>query len=472
MHGISAASLGNWRNGARKTIILMGDAPPHDPEPFTGYTLADVAQAAENADPVIIFPIIIGRDSEARAYFSELAERTWGTLFTAANASQVVTAIVAAIEVIRQSPIAEAGGPYEGVIGMPISFNASASFAPNGRIVQYEWDWDGDGTYDLTTTNDICVYAWLNEFSGTVRLRVTDDTGLTGIDTALVHVSLLTNRPPVANCKNVQVITDPWQCSAMVLPAQVDNGSYDPDGDPIMLSLTPGGPFQLGATAVTLTVTDSQGASNQCTATITVVDNQPPAITCPMNIVQANDAGQCSATVGYLVTASENCSLAHLACEPASGSVFPKGTTTVVCTATDGAGNAASCSFTVTVEDREAPRVACRPAPNPSAKKIPVAGKNPDSGQNPDGYYQLLAEDNCDAAPKIYVKDDASFFIAGPFSNGDIVKIIQAGNASSKPGTPPIVAQIHLLGDALVYAVDVDGNVSPSVYCKVPPPPK
>src|SRR5205823_5451560 len=88
-------------------------------------------------------------------------------------------------------------------------------------------------------------------------------------------------------------------------------------------------------------------------------------------------------------------------CAPPSGSVFAVGTNTVTCCATDAAGNTNCCSFPVIVQDREPPQVACRPAPNPAAKKIPVAGKNPKSGQNPDGYYQLLAKDNCDPNPTI-----------------------------------------------------------------------
>src|SRR5262249_38763837 len=35
-------------------------------------------------------------------------------------------------------------------------------------------------------------------------------------------------------------------------------------------------------------------------------------------------------------------------CSPPSGSSFPVGATTVTCTATDAAGNSASCSFTIT----------------------------------------------------------------------------------------------------------------------------
>ena len=48
-------------------------------------------------------------------------------------------------------------------------------------------------------------------------------------------------------------------------------------------------------------------------------------------------------------------------CEPASGSTFPKGTTTVTCTASDSATppNTSTCTFTVTVNDCEDPRITC-----------------------------------------------------------------------------------------------------------------
>lgn len=100
MHCIDSSSLGGWRTGADKFIILMGDAPPHDPEPFTGYTLSTVTTAAEEADPVSIYPIAIGSGSTTYTYFSWLAEGTDGKVFTAETASEVPEAIIEAIEEI------------------------------------------------------------------------------------------------------------------------------------------------------------------------------------------------------------------------------------------------------------------------------------------------------------------------------------------------------------------------------------
>src|SRR5678815_3263159 len=53
--------------------------------------------------------------------------------------------------------------------------------------------------------------------------------------------------------------------------------------------------------------------------------------------------------VTFAVTTNDNCPGTTVVCAPPSGSCFPVGVTTVTCTATDQAGNTATCSFTVTV---------------------------------------------------------------------------------------------------------------------------
>lgn len=78
------------------------------------------------------------------------------------------------------------------------------------------------------------------------------------------------NRRPRAEGKNITVTADST-CTASISPSDVDDGSFDPDGDNITLSLDSTGPFDLGEHLVTLTVTDSQGASSSFITTVTVV---------------------------------------------------------------------------------------------------------------------------------------------------------------------------------------------------------
>jgi len=94
-----------------------------------------------------------------------------------------------------------------------------------------------------------------------------------------------------------------------------------------------------------------------------------PVITAPSDFTQAADTGQCSAVVSYASSATDYCSgVKSFSCSPPSGSVFPKGITTVTCTAVDNAGRQFACTnpsfngnvsthtFKVTVMDSELPK--------------------------------------------------------------------------------------------------------------------
>ncbi|MBI4469533.1 MAG: HYR domain-containing protein, partial [Acidobacteria bacterium] len=95
----------------------------------------------------------------------------------------------------------------------------------------------------------------------------------------------------------------------------------------------------------------------------TIVCTAPPVINCPGNVVTSTDGGQCSAAISYSVTGTSSCGgNVNIACSPPSGSVFPKGTATVTCTATDTSGNSASCSFSVTVNDTLPPAISACPS--------------------------------------------------------------------------------------------------------------
>lgn len=170
------------------------------------------------------------------------------------------------------------------------------------------------------------------------------------------------NAPPVAKCKSVTVSAGA-NCSA---DASINDSSYDLNGDPITLTQSPAGPYSLGDTLVTLTVTDTQGASDSCQATVTVVDNTPPVITCPATIVQSTDAGVCHATVAVTpAIAADNCGATVTGVRSDAqplDAVYPKGVTTITWTATDAVNNPVSCTQSITVNDTENPTIAAPPA--------------------------------------------------------------------------------------------------------------
>jgi hypothetical protein len=81
----------------------------------------------------------------------------------------------------------------------------------------------------------------------------------------------------------------------------------------------------------------------------------PCVLTCPADVVQANDAGQCGAIVNFNVGVDGSCGV--VTSSPPSGSFFPVGTTMVTVTATKQDSTTTTCTFNVTVNDTEAPTI-------------------------------------------------------------------------------------------------------------------
>src|SRR5439155_7902483 len=69
--------------------------------------------------------------------------------------------------------------------------------------------------------------------------------------------------------------------------------------------------------------------------------------------------GQCTSNVSFLATFTDNCAGGSIVCVPPCGSSFQDGSSNVLCTATDAAGNSSNCSFSVTVNDTERPVPGC-----------------------------------------------------------------------------------------------------------------
>jgi PKD repeat protein len=108
----------------------------------------------------------------------------------------------------------------------------------------------------------------------------------------------------------------------------------------------------VGGSVFTATATDTNNNTSEFSSCVPL--SSGCSLTCSANVTATNTAGQCGANITFAAPiASGACG--PVTCTPPSGSLFPVGTTTVSCTATGGA----SCSFTVTVLDRQAPAIAC-----------------------------------------------------------------------------------------------------------------
>lgn len=168
----------------------------------------------------------------------------------------------------------EAAGPPPGFLTNGQCL-VGTSFTPHGNLS----DFDGlelQGTWTITVTDNAfsdasdCDCDGLNV--GPPCPRTLDEWSM-----EIDFTPTPDNLAPVAQCQDVTVEADQTSCTA---GADVDDGSFDPDGDPITLAQDPPGPYGLGDTLVTLTVTDDGDLADSCQATVTVVDAAAPEIQC------------------------------------------------------------------------------------------------------------------------------------------------------------------------------------------------
>ncbi len=190
----------------------------------------------------------------------------------------------------------------------------------------------------------------------------------------LYNMELCVNEAPIALCMPFAEEAD-GACCATVNVADIDGGSFDPDGaadvDAIAITAVDGVPVgqaqsvavcddgTLSPHTVTLTIIDLSGVVDSCNATVTIIDLTSPEPTCPSDAtVTCGDPVDPSHT-GTAV-AVDNCDpdplvdfhdVEVLAPCPADPVMF---TINRTWTATDDSGNAGSCLQTVSVLKVEA----------------------------------------------------------------------------------------------------------------------
>jgi hypothetical protein len=198
--------------------------------------------------------------------------------------------------------------------------------------------------------------------------RVVDSFGNTS--TAVQIVTVIDNQPPQIQAPApVNVNTDPGKKTASGVnlgnPMVSDNCATTVSNNAVQ-------PFSIGTTTVTWTVVDNYGNKSIATQLIKVSDNEKPVfIDCTDKMVNT-DPGQNTyllkinnwnsivtdndsvVTLSYHLsgaTSGDGSSLKNLP--------FNIGTTTIALIAADPSGNSTSCTYTITVTDKEPPKLNC-----------------------------------------------------------------------------------------------------------------
>lgn len=265
--------------------------------------------------------------------------------------------------------------------GTAVTF--TATLANGGTSPTYQWKKDGVnvGSNSATYTDDATTGGAITCVMTSNAVCVSPTTATSNAITLVVTLT-----PDVVCPTNITVNNEEDLCSAAAIFAATDVVSSP--ASTITYSQNPGTAFTVGTTTVTATATSTAGTDN-CTFTVTVVDNQTPDITCPSNVADKTSATSCNAVATWTApVGTDNCLGVTTVGTKNPGSTFPTGTTEVKYTATDASGNTKTCTFIITVTDNQPPTAIC-----PANTTVAVNGL---SCPGTVGTYALVSKsDNC-----------------------------------------------------------------------------
>jgi YD repeat-containing protein len=291
-----------------------------------------------------------------------------------------------AITVQNRAPVASfTATPNPVPTGSAVSFDASTSADPDGTVSKYEWDLDGNGTYETSTgATPTTSKTYATAATPTIRLRVTDNAGATGLASQVLTVQ---NRLPTASFTatpssvvsgssisfNASASSDPDGTISKYEWDFDGNGTYDASTSS---STTTRAMATAGNFSVVLRVTDNNGGTATTTRAVTVTNRAPTAsFTATPNPVPTGTAvafnGAASSDPDGTIAKYEWDLDGNGSYETSTGATATtskafatSGSVTVGLRVTDNLGLTATSSKVVTVQNR-APVASFTATPNP-----------------------------------------------------------------------------------------------------------
>lgn len=90
----------------------------------------------------------------------------------------------------------------------PVLFSAEDSSDPDGSIISYEWDFDGDGSFEFSSPGYLCTHVYNQDCTVTASLRVTDNNG--GQDVCTQVASIGIGKTEAGFAPHFVCQTQPW----------------------------------------------------------------------------------------------------------------------------------------------------------------------------------------------------------------------------------------------------------------------
>jgi PKD repeat protein len=214
-------STGQWHHYA---IVLDTTAPAaQEITPYVDGQAISYSKTASGtgsgafANSMLNFMSRAGKSLYGRGVLDEVA------IYDRALSAAQIAEHKASFGTNRRPSASFAVSPSAVLPGALVTFNASGSSDPDGSIVKYEWDLDGNGSYETSTgTSSVASRSFPAEGTFTVGLRVTDNQ--TGVDTT-THTVKVGPQPPSP------VFTVDPNPVVVGIPVHFDaSGSSDADG--------------------------------------------------------------------------------------------------------------------------------------------------------------------------------------------------------------------------------------------------
>eukprot|EP00057_Strongylocentrotus_purpuratus_P028659 XP_011683133.1 PREDICTED: uncharacterized protein LOC578978 isoform X8 [Strongylocentrotus purpuratus] len=245
------------------------------------------------------------------------------------------------------------------ITGCPDNINVVIPFGSTGVAVTWTEPTatDNSGAVPSSSSN-LSPGDTFNVGTSQVVYTFTDGSGNDAQCPFFVTVSATGDNtdPVITGCPDNINVVIPFGSTGVAVtwtePTATDNSGAVPSSSS---NLSPGDTFNVGTSQVVYTFTDGSGNDAQCPFFVTVSatgDNTDPVITgCPDNINVAIPFGSTGVSVTWTEpTATDNSGAVPTSSSNRSpGDTFIVGTSQVVYTFTDGAGNDAQCPFFVTV---------------------------------------------------------------------------------------------------------------------------